>query len=1057
MQSDLYRLLVVATATKIPGDKAFEMLSQDFIDEFVTQYNTSLACGYGCDVQESEKALVLPSLLEQPKLPMVDALIIFATNKLGISRDDSSSVNYSLSAKRAEIVNLFLTSNVSDLLYILASRQSMRNNIKQAIRSLNIYSSTYSNIESTRLDSVCDDFLLNFRENSASAYEFRDSFVMFVMHCFRHHYYPGHKKDIWKTIAAPDIAKREVEKNITKERVIDKVDADDICIHDMMLNIYEANRELFKHSGDSPDAHGIVYDMYYLLLCQLCCEKVDQINQLLGYSALQFVDPLDRRVDYADLPANRDIAAKISNAKSLLPFIFEYVRKGNLSTTTLTELRAKCFSMGTDNQGGTKCIWVLGNNSTAIKYLSSQGAVTNYQKFDTILRGVVSVYSLMMSLELHEKRLADNYDKSLFIASDVTRYIDYISALDHVDLIRKLQMEPVDYTRYTGDLYEFDKMVSEYAGSDMNNRIKENRYYAITHGFLRDPKLKQSSKPANKYEELRQLTQIFEVIPRNYTEMEEYYDQYEASSAMSSYHNEFPLSQLTTGFYSSMEYNFFIKNSPLVANTFLSSEDGSVPYKDTSWNVSTSKLSSVIATDTRGKSFIGCYLPLEGAFYVYVNEMTESMNLPNNLITLQEVFQFYRDSFVDGQPTINLNIVQLPVIKELLASNVGKKLEKSVGFNTMVGICNLNEESFLRSVDKMSNSKLCKSYLSKYYRQFGECSKLQSSVVDILNTIFAQCLYLCGPSSGLKASKAKDVEPAKKVLQGLVTGAFDTPSLDVALSWLTKSKYLSYVILTPSGTFEERDVDKSALLYCTSPADKSLSQEFVDAVKMGSTPAEKFILLCNYLSIRIESLRMLRDAYSLLISSFTEKAKTLTTELNERFKVMQTLTGHNNKWMPDLVSASTISGSELKAHAHSAFEMLDRHFHTLIVELSDYVGKCDNTIASIVEYDVKTVTNNKSKFEEWGTAFSISPVIPRGRFSNLDKLRDNNATDEFGFFLRNGKYFTGSVEGSTYYLHQTGYVLKEVGEEFIPVFRSVMSESEEFLYTRILESGMGNG
>lgn len=1035
MRNDVYRLMTLAVACNLSCDEAYEILQQSFIDRFTKAYDS------------------IPDT--SPDKPTVlDALISYTMQELPIITNRDTNIVYELRAKRREIVDTFIKQDLPTMITRLARRNVILENIRSFLRSENKINSMYAMLNSTRVDSVFVLFLEVFRENCAHAFQFDGSFIKFVMNCFQEYFYKGHNRDIWAMIREVDITKREVEQSIVVEKTLTVQRTDDLLVHDLLLNISLVNDLMFRHPGQSDDAYGIQYDIYYLILCELCKAEIKRINAELGEDLLVFVDPMDRRDGSIGLPYNKGIGSKISNAQAMIPYIFEYVRSGKLNTRNLADLRDKCFTLGKADNEGRNCIWedVVDGGETS-RYLDNPKSAWNYDCFDQVLKGVISVYTLMTEMEERGLPLVDHYDFDLFQDKDVLRYMDYLSSIPCVPLIRQLQKEPVDYTRYSKDLLEFDGMVDTYAGSSVNRHanIRENRYYAITYGFLVKPKIKHSDLPTSQYDILTAVSRALEAVPHSYRE----YIRSKDEHGQQRYRNQqwVPLEavDIVDGHYKELYYNAFFVNDMDKATYYLlgTKEHPAAELMDSlSWNVGMCQYEAI----EFAKSF-GMYVPLERGFFFYGFDNKDDPFVAS----MEEVKQVFTQSIVGGVPTQPVYLLCCQLQPLGILRSFWNSMKRSVGFPWEIGLSNIGQADVQGRLDKMPLYGQTRKYIQLYYQWLDENSRLEHSFIDMLKAMFTEAVYLSSGAHIVSVGREQEVQYAKALLPGLMSGDFEHKSL----SWILDKLHNVQVLETANwanNNFEYRQMDRTLLAYlygevrpdATGKNQSKVYLDLLDAISGGSDPAEKFVLAYNHIYTKLVFLRYLRDSFTLIVDSTHNDASTLVCELNQQFNVTAFWTDYRQLPVDYGIYVNTMGYEFVRSEIYHARYMCMSHFHSFIEELVKYVRECEDELAKLIAYNVVTQDNSSSRFEELGRAFKYLPYYTG--IVELDTLRRRATTDAAGFFLMQGSYFKGHNGENSYYIHRSGRMVTESQGKLQPV--KISPETDEKLYRDILRRGL---
>lgn len=574
MRDDILRQAVLAIAVSIdykadeytkrvpPGtdlrqleDPAFFILRNELLSRFKDAWE------HGVSGERTSDGKPLPPLRDiYTSSRILSGLIHYVALELSWSvyRIPAEMTAKMLESSYHVIVQRFIHSEQGDMLTELASREC----VYEAIRNHLIKSNFRTDakimnmlLHSNRPQIVFNMFKEYFREHSATAFRFEGSYIDFIMNAYQNYFYANHKADIWRAFGAVDSAKREIEMDFHTVRYLDQGGAPaDMYVHEHLINIGEANVELFSHSGHKKEANGVMYDAYYLALCHLCELYARRINEKLDGFCIEFKDPYSR-LEGAE--GNKGIGAKISNAKQVVQMMFDYTRSGNFNVSRLLDFRRECFRLGRGDTQSTNPVWKsMGENNSgeAARYLDTEDGITNYITFEIVFKAVASIYTLMRALEERGRDLVTEYIKGRpdplpdgtqspfsdwFINDNIYRYMDYLSSLDYLPLMRKLQAEStlgssakqaltgkVDPNASedlgAGDLHNFEEMIYLYAGSqkNTNSNINENRRYATTHGLLNKPKLKERDPLTTSFERKRSVFSYMTAIPYSCMEVD---------------------------------------------------------------------------------------------------------------------------------------------------------------------------------------------------------------------------------------------------------------------------------------------------------------------------------------------------------------------------------------------------------------------------------------------------------------------------------------------------------------------------------------------------------
>lgn len=561
------------------------------------------------------------------------------------------------------IVHRFIHEDQGDMLTELASRKCVyeavrshliKNNVRTDSRNMSML------LHSNRPQIVFNMFKEYFREHSATAFRFEGSYIDFVMNAYQNYFYANHKADIWRAFSADDSAKREIELDQHSVRYLEQGGTpSDMYVHDHLINIREANVAVFSHSGHDRKVNGIMYDVFYLELCHLCELYAKKVNENLEGFCIEFKDPYSRLEGKG---SNKGIGAKISNAKQCLPMMFDYIRAGNFNISRLPDFRRECFRLGRGDTQSTNPLWLsMGSNNSgeSVRYIDTEDGVENYATFESIFKAVASTYNLMRALVERGRDLVEEYIKGRpdpapdgtqlpfsdwFMKNSVCRYMDYLSSLDHLTLMRRLQAEADEAAPHKriqtgdlnqdapedlgcGELLDFEHMVYEYAGSSENfgTQIVASQRYDFTHGLLNKPMLKGQGELSTDFKRKRSVYTYMTAIPYSYMEVDakrrmEYEQWLEKERTQHSYHLvEFPRVKLdfrgtvdldqkhlifnrgmdhidyAAGVYRGIRYNSILARNPGYAGQHVSTAVEKQAMESLDWHVGTNSYPCLMA------------------------------------------------------------------------------------------------------------------------------------------------------------------------------------------------------------------------------------------------------------------------------------------------------------------------------------------------------------------------------------------------------------------------------------------------------------------------------
>lgn len=1092
MRSDVIRQMTVAIAVSVPQDiVAFEMLQQDYIDEFNKYY------------QERRRKLardgerVLPNIL--------DEMINFAIRELPIRQINCQSLSGLLEeVKKTEIKNRFLTQTTVQMLTALAKRDKVRESVRQYLHSQD-NRNTHSNIDSTKLEHIFNMFIKMFEESSAAAFAFSGTFLDYVMHCFIRFFYPSHRKDVWSILGAVDFAKREAETNITSVKISTVTRTDDIPIRGLLINIAEVNDLMFNHSGQSEDARGVSYDIYYMIIVYLCQRQVDEINAQLQGFQLQLIDERDRKESRNGLVENKGIANKISNARMLIPIIFEYVRKGEWNIDNITELRDIAFELGKKDRDGKNCVWKdVQDKAETSRYFDMRTSPHNYRAFDKIFKGVLSVYALMKAMEERGKFVIDIYDKNPKLCEDkrIPRSVDYLSALDYLDLLLELEdngAEPRNIRDLQhpnapqGELLKFNEMVYLYAGSEQNNHenIRMNRKHAFSRGLLDNPRLKQSGNFQSPFERLQSAADFITSVPRGFEEYimlmlgeERPLPQYYAPQVVLS------PSDVTLGHFSSLYHNKFMTENSDIAKYYLYRlANNQAQLQSLEWHIGSAMLPSVlyeqVVPDQNGGSQIArvfcMYVPIMDTFLCcpFDTDTTDTSRLQSQ--KLHQLQLLVNEHTYNGQRNAQISMLYLDIPKAMynpfLRVGMGLNgdsredaMRRSLGFDSYLGIENYATPDVLAKMKAFDVYFEYRPTVERYISWMDVLSRVQHSYIDLLYAMLSFGLFAARTSSG--GISEVDAKQGHILVDSLLKSEFTEFNLQWFFECLEAAR--SSVNLTkvdmqwgsnPTSPVEFAPLDLSCMDIINNTVKndfprESLMYNLMHALADYETPAQRFVQLYNFINAKLSFLRVLRDAYDLTFNVVAAGLGTLGCELNSRFGIESALTsGKDNVGQGGMLDSkfALVDSIPTESLIHFIGDVRQdnwKNFQVLCDGLLDYFKSCRQEISDLVDYDVTSSTSMRSKFLEWGSAFYALPIYTDSIVTDsISDIKAKYRTDDAGFLMCRASYFRGRSGSSEYYLHVTGRMVEVSSGHTGPASFDFSREEDKKLYTEIIKDG----
>lgn len=1067
--------LVCAVAQEIPGDAAFELLKEDFIEGFSVYYKKIVR-----RIRENGddsypvvlKALVDYCVAELPlRVPQCDSIALIRSPE-----------------KQRAIVKNFLNNSLADLLTLLAMRDSIANTCKNFLHTKDSQG-MHGAIEA-KFSAVYTDFIEVFRKNSAAMYQFRGAFNTFVVYCFTTFYYSAYKRNIWAMLRAPDIARQDFEMSKAVRGVTERR-TDDVYIHDMVLNINKSNDLLFSHAGLTIEARGVTYDIYYLILGYLCVKYVNKVNEALAqdefFYRIKYVDELDRKSSSSIYAFNKGIGSKITNAKDLIPLIYDKVHTGDWSFD-ISDLRDLAFIHGKRDCDGKNSPWKnITERGETSRYLddSTGASIKNYKAFDCIFKGVLSTHALMSALIERGYDLIENYQQYSFIFSDkdIVRYIDYLSSLEYIPLMKDLQKESglqlderdsslvaeeATQHRNHGELLAFHDMVHEYAGSSQNQRtqIRENRYNAYTSGLLVAGRRKQKGRFQTEFEILHSLSAFFTAIPRCYEE----YLAVEPPVGNIPIAPEItvPEHHLASEKYCSVYSNYFISHNRDTAKYYLNNLAlGTQELSDYEWNFARARFPMLFFNyltnpSTGSYTTSGCiYIPMADRFVL----CTPSKDGEMPICTYSELIQLCQKSVVDGRQRVFVSPGYAPIPEIAFAralegqsTDLELALKNSISFQHLFGIANLAFSDSLRNIPVY---KKFAPYTLQYIEWLSELGSLQMEIVNILYCMATYSIFILTNNDNRGTS---DWNEAHELLNSLLIAEFKESNLEwffarfsESLSQLGELKQVNQKwgkVFSYSDPYLDLELEKVlAFLYHPEKVDthQTIVENIVSRLLRLSTVPQRFVVLFNIIKSTQIFLLGLRDAYELLFNIIIVQLSTLGCELNSRFHIEEFFRSDSLEGKYALLDS--LGSDEISQVIAETYQYCSLSYSPLVKALLGYFNSCRESLSTFLNYNVFGSESTSDKLKMYGSMLSEAGFYTH-RFVReaMNKLRATSKIDDAGFisnvYLRN----TG-VNSDVYYIHITGRILKVSNGVYTPLSFDFSKEGDRQRYQEILMDG----
>lgn len=943
--------------------------------------------------------------------------------------------------RKHDIISDIITYSKWELLGNILYRQPYKNAIKNTLHNLTKYNDVRKYIESpVRFGAVYEDFVKWFMLYSVGSYT-QDTYTGYVKKAFENYYYVNFKRDIWATLREQDVAKKESDmKQSLSIQDVKVVETGDIYINTLLTNIYVANRLLFKHSGHTLNT--IVYDIFYLILDYRISKYVSKLNNMLTTCTIMVKDtglPFsyndNGEIVFANLP--KGALSKISNARNLIPELYEFVADRKLNELFIGDLRENTFTLGKNATSDSNCVWRLNNDTKVTQSYIDQGqSIFNYDSFEKIIKGVVSVFTLMEAFEERGMSIVDIYDQDFFKDIDLIRSLDYMSSLKHKKLIRDLQNEPKPHNDER-ILEDFDQMVYSRAGSDQNNRIenKERRDSAYTYGLLKKPALKQS-RVKEPFEKLRSMYAQISALPLSL----ECYQNSLRKLGAGVIPSKVQLDAIgNPAMTNDINYNYFLGKKPLLSARYLAE------YKKETYICK-----------------VGLPNPTDGNVDVTLLS-TDGLMLQMNKDT--SLFQLSEEDF------ISLSELQNIILSE---PNCGMTLAYDFTYDEIdlfpiyLDLHSSIETKHLQRLESLYSANKDTSFACrKYNDRLLTLSQVQASFVDLLYYVF-EIIQQQFEAGNKKYANDLYMQFKRKEF---VNDVFDDNLqfiLETLYSVDMNELYASNIMYIPNASIFAKlimlaCVDRSnwssnaiELINCrSSNADeKNLFLEFVNLVDMDISPTTVFVLFYNFLYTQLNVHLCLRDSFEMLFLIRTIEIKSFICEILTRFDVLN--------WQNDLIdnlsygyAIKNVFSREILAFMRETAKLLFNRYSYILSEYTTYSKSCTNVFEDIYKYSTYCTPTSRDEFKSFGELFS--KTRPKTDDKSLDALREICIKDDYGFFMRNGEYLKSHHNGSSYYVHKTGNLLKCSMDTLEPIrYSSYILNGYESEYNQILFNCLSN-
>lgn len=949
--------------------------------------------------------------------------------------------NASILKHKHDIAIDYVESNKSDLLVRLLSREVYKNVIRGVLKRKNKYGVKvlrYINTDS-RFDVIYYQFVKTFAKDSVGSF-YDGQYSAYIAHTFSSYFYEEHKKDIWSTLSEVDTVRQEIDmkQSLTNVELV-VTDTSDFYINDHLKNIYQANLALFKHNGHTLNM--IVYDIFHLCMHYRISSYFERLNNQLRTFHLELIDTGKPQLVVEEETGKvienkvKGASSKIGNGQKMIPILYDYVRAKKINMNAIADLREYAFTLGKDAVSDSNCIWQLEPFARSTeKRIDNIDGLRNYKNFEIVLKGVISVYTLINAMEARGISPVSAYDVDLFKNLEVIRYMDYLSSIKYKDLILKLQT--TNMPKPCPVLNDFETAVHDRSGSNENNRAdnQERRAMALLNGLLVNPPLKKQ-KIYSDFDHLYHTYLQICAFPRSLDlykiiKIEEESPTPNTINAILQM-TEFPSDYICSPRTRSNRYNKLLQNKPYLTDEYLTDYQPvdlqynilfPIPTQETIIYLLFNK--DEIPLDKEKNAFIA-----EGVYYNF-----------DDVIALYQAAGEERD----------FDLIEKPVIKQ----------EEIKIFDVRLQLAESDTSTHIAEMNKFLKYKFSKEACTRFNLHYLKLSVLQEDFLSFLNVLIdfisLACQHLefgelCSAIVNQFQRKELKEEILQQFLLNTLTSYFQLDSLeeDILLPLLKSdarmNPFIRIMLLSLC------NCDKKE--YCTFEYSKAeeLYHEFFSLIDWSEpiNPSKVFVLFWNYINAKLLFFTNVRDIYDVLFL-FQSEIKTLTSELAHRYQLETVLSGMVSA-IPDGISLDTLDNTLLIDFIRDSYKVsMDTH-NFLITLFTKYIHNCNHTFDAILDYNSTGKAVVKEEFRHWGEMFDLTQKeqdIPE-----LEKLRELYNVDDYGFFMRNSEYFKGiDPDGVThYFVHRSGKLLLQNSDGTYRVPNNFMREEELTEESRKLE------
>lgn len=912
-----------------------------------------------------------------------------------------------LRAKRDSIVKSIFTRELRDLLTMNVSK-------KQVYKMLCSYSNRpiKFSIDSQQVSNVFNEFLEVFRKHHATAFAFRGTFAAYCSHCFDL-FYKSRKRDIWNLVYEQDITKKQSEGVISNIAFNTIESSEDFVIRSDVANIKALNNLLFKHSGHNSSVHGVLYDSYYLIILYLCEKLISTFDCQFD---IELVDPygFSEELGNANL---RGIRSKIEGAKKILHYTYDILSKG-ISMSDLVLFRTEIFSITHDFDNN---VWYSERVHNKTFDELSNASYKNYKSLDRIMQGVRSIIKLQYSLVERGLSIVDTYNRDMFLDDVIVRSIDRISSIEVINLIKRLHNEATSLHQ-TGHehLLVFNQMLEEYLGVDSNNQrhIRLAKEDARVFGILDKPRIKQSTDDLHLYDKCVKLTHWLTSFPRSV------FDNAGMNlSTLSSMSNELLISTELGKHMGSKASVVLSRNIPAVSLYFSDFEDNAKYHE---WHL----LHNCIVVEHERRLYI--HSPQMNKFISYAEvDDNGNISISDALVVDQDVMMDYIRT--NGYYTINI-----PCLSDDAQSlyNIALPLD-------------IMASSY--KIPKYKKRQLPRDYESMVKSMYAELNDL-SSIATSLRDIW----YVLMTNELITQSTSNDSQSI--LLTNASIKLFIERNLSKALeNILHNCDSMSIVRLESINYVSQRKLNTTIVNTLLSGDGNQCLSEFTDICNLlfedyVLSCGERFILLHNWLSIKLAFIRNLVDTFKLIFGIYPDFLMELTLELEDRFSILRQFDSFKDLDVDTLLAVNTIDTVMSTAFCNEVMTTCKKRYSVALNDLNKIISTARGEMCSISSY-----TSIERLREASNTCKSLGPIVLNPDFVErnyvyllLNSLSSKATFDEFGFVMMWGELLEFNDDGAIYYLHNTGRFVHKHGR----VVKAPVTVEECTKYLQVVTDGI---